>query len=163
MNVESYTGNVNLNLKSGMDGGVEGSVFNLFDGAVAKWSIGKGTSNEFYVWSAVSGDRPLEIVSSGVSDSDIRLIGNVGIGTPTFGTNAAGTLAMANGTAPTGDVANQFAMYAADLAAGNSIPYFRTENGTVIGLNQSLLTTDRPTFAGLTETADIILMQQVYS
>lgn len=72
--------------------------------------------------------------------------GNVGIGTTTFGTNAAGTFAMANGTAPTADVANQHAYYSADFVAGNACPYFRTENGTVIGLNQSLLTTDSPTF-----------------
>lgn len=71
---------------------------------------------------------------------------NIGFSTATFGTNAANVIAIPNGTAPTADVANQFAFYAADLVAGNSIPYFRTENGTVIGLNQSLLTTDSPAF-----------------
>lgn len=72
--------------------------------------------------------------------------GNVGIGgATTFGINAAGTFAMGNGTAPTTNVADQHAYYSADFAAGNAAPYFRTENGTVIGLNQSLLTTDNVT------------------
>ena len=76
--------------------------------------------------------------------------GNVGIGATSFGTNAQKVLAIINGTEPSSSPTDTIQLYAKDLSAGNSIPYFRTENGTIIGLNQSLLTTDSPTFAGLT-------------
>lgn len=75
---------------------------------------------------------------------------NLGIGTDTFGADMIGGVQVALGTVPTADVADTFAFYAADFAAGNACPYFRTENGTVIGLNQSLLTTDNLVFAGVT-------------
>ena len=68
--------------------------------------------------------------------------GNVGIGATTFGADMAGGIAIKLGTDPTGEVADQFAFWGKDFAAGNTCPYFRSENGTVIGLNQSLLTTD---------------------
>lgn len=55
---------------------------------------------------------------------------NVGFnGATTFGTNAAGTIAIANGTAPTADVANQFHFGATDQVAGNSCFTWRTEAG----------------------------------
>ena len=73
---------------------------------------------------------------------------NIGFGTATFGASMVNGLAMLNGTIPTGNVADQFSFYARDFVAGNSCPYFRTENGTIIGLNQGLLTTDSPSFAG---------------
>lgn len=73
--------------------------------------------------------------------------GNIGFGATTFGTNAAKTMALALGTDPTADVADQFAFWGKHIAVGNTGPYFRTENGTVIGLNQSLLDTDPVSFA----------------
>lgn len=78
--------------------------------------------------------------------------GNLGLGQTTFGTSATKTLAVSSGTAPSTSPADAFQMYSADFAAGNACPYFRTENGTVIGLNQSLLTTSTPTFNGATFT-----------
>lgn len=75
----------------------------------------------------------------------VKDTGCVGIGTGSFGASMVGGMAIANNTAPSGDVANQHAYFSADFAAGNAAPYFRTENGTVIGLNQSLLTTDNVT------------------
>ena len=79
---------------------------------------------------------------------------NVGIGTATFGANMVGGLAMKNATAPTGNVADCFQMYSADFAGGNACPYFRTENGTVVGLNQSLLTSDSPVFLEVVSKSD---------
>lgn len=76
--------------------------------------------------------------TDGVLDSVLTLLGgNVGcFGAESFGASAKGVLALANGTAPTGDIANQFALYAADITAGQSAPHFRTENGKVIKLYQ---------------------------
>ena len=71
---------------------------------------------------------------------------NVGIGQATFGTSAVKALALGTGTAPSTSPADAIQLYSADFAAGNACPYFRTENGTVVGLNQSLLTTDSVTF-----------------
>ena len=77
---------------------------------------------------------------------------NLGIGTNVFGADMQGGIQIALGVPPTGNVEDTFAFYAADFAAGNACPYFRTEDGTVIGLNQSLLTTDSPIFDDLTIT-----------
>lgn len=109
-------------------------------------SEGSG-SIEFYIGGHAANNKKV------IFDSN----GNVGIGASTFGTNAAGTMAFLLGTDPDGEVTNQFAFWGKDFAAGNTCPYFRTENGTVIGLNQSLLTTNKPTFAGALLTDDLTL------
>lgn len=85
--------------------------------------------------------------------------GNIGINATYFGATMAKGIQIANATAPTGNIADTFAFYAGDLGgvAGNSGPIFRTENGTVIQLDQSLLTTDKPTYAGAILTDDLIL------
>jgi hypothetical protein len=66
-----------------------------------------------------------------------------GTTSPATATNSFG---LYTGTAPTGSLTDGVVMYSKDFAAGNACPYFRTEGGTVIGLNQSLLTTDSVTF-----------------
>jgi hypothetical protein len=50
----------------------------------------------------------------------INSAGNVGINVATFGTNAAGVLALKNGTAPTTAPADTLQIYASDVSAGNS-------------------------------------------
>ena len=71
---------------------------------------------------------------------------NLGIGTKVFGATMTQGMQMKTGLAPTGNVADTFAFFSKDFAGGNACPHFRTENGTVIGLNQSLFTTDNVTF-----------------
>lgn len=88
--------------------------------------------------------------------------GNFGLGTSSFGASMAKGMQLANATAPTGNVADTFAFYGDDIVAGNSAPHFRTENGTVIKLDQAIDTTAIPTFAGLVETASIIIMNRVF-
>ncbi|OHB99066.1 MAG: hypothetical protein A2Z57_04010 [Planctomycetes bacterium RIFCSPHIGHO2_12_39_6] len=51
-----------------------------------------------------------------------------------WGTDSVGVLAIGNGTAPSTDIANQFAMYSLDIVAGNAAPHFRTETGDVVKL-----------------------------
>jgi hypothetical protein len=54
--------------------------------------------------------------------------------------------------APISSPADCVQMYSADAGGvgGKASPHFRTEDGTIIVLNQTLLTTASPTFAGLT-------------
>ena len=47
--------------------------------------------------------------------------GNVGFGTETFGTSAAGVLGLLNGTAPTSSPANTIQLYAVDVAASSEL------------------------------------------
>lgn len=60
--------------------------------------------------------------------------GNFGVRQTSFGTSAAGVLAIGNGTAPSTSPADAFQMYAADQTAGNSVPKIRTEAGHIITL-----------------------------
>lgn len=68
--------------------------------------------------------------------------GNLGLFATSFGASMAHGFAMGTGTAPSGDVADQFAMYSADIAAGNAAPHFRTENGSVVKIFQGALISD---------------------
>lgn len=92
-------------------------------------------SNKLNIGNLIFGDG-VDAIGTGISS------GNVGIRTATFGADMAGGMAIALGTDPTGEVADQFAFWGKDIVAGNTGPAFRTENGTVIQLDQSLLTTD---------------------
>jgi hypothetical protein len=65
-----------------------------------------------------------------------------------FGTNSC-VFAMKNsnlmGGNPTGSFLDHFAMYSADIVAGNAAPHFRTENGSIIKLYQQYLPTSPTT------------------
>jgi hypothetical protein len=61
----------------------------------------------------------------------ITSTGNVGIGTNTFGTSAAGVLALANGTAPSTGPADTVQLFSVDRSAGNTIPAVRCEGSGV--------------------------------
>jgi len=61
-------------------------------------------------------------------------VNNVGIGTDTFGTNAAKVLAIANGTAPTSSPADMVQLYAEDVS-GSSELKVRDEAGNVTVLS----------------------------
>ena len=58
-------------------------------------------------------------------------IGNAGLGTATFGTNAARSLGIAIGTEPATSIANQIEIYARDTSVGaaNATIGLRTEQG----------------------------------
>jgi hypothetical protein len=60
------------------------------------------------------------------------------------GLNAAdGTnvFSITTGTPPSGNYADSFKLYSADIAAGNAAPHFRTENGTIVKLYQNAAVT----------------------
>ena len=68
--------------------------------------------------------------------------GNVGIGTSTFGTSAAGVLGLNNATAPTTGVANTIQIYSDDLTAGNTTLCVRTEGGGIVSSPSPVPTAD---------------------
>ena len=83
--------------------------------------------------------------------------GNLLLGSAAAGAAATKTLVVETGTPPAGNSVDSFQMYSADFAAGNACPTFRTENGTIIQLNQGLLTTASPQFVGLTLSGHLAL------
>jgi len=62
------------------------------------------------------------------------LNGNVLIGTAAEPADMLGGISMLLNTAPSGSVTNTFQFYAADQAAGNTAPHFRTEAGHIVKL-----------------------------
>ena len=103
--------------------------------SLATFSIdGVGASNI----STTSGDLTVSTITTGT----LRLASvgvwkatgtNFGFGTETFGTNAAGVIAVFSGTAPTTSVADQFQIWSADMGgtAGYACLNYRSEDGTV--------------------------------
>jgi len=63
--------------------------------------------------------------------------GNIGVGTATFGTNAAGVFAVLSGTAPTTGPADSVQFYSSDIAAGHTMPSFFCEGTQVIATGQA--------------------------
>jgi hypothetical protein len=72
----------------------------------------------------------------------ITSVGNLGIGTSTFGTSAATVLAIATGTAPATGPADTIQIYSTDLSAGNTMLSLYTE-GTVVNANATAAATHR--------------------
>jgi hypothetical protein len=117
---------------------------------VSAGSIGTG----YILYGAVQGAPTVNWGLYITGTAQHYLVGNVGIGTATFGNNMTSGIQIASGTDPDGNVVDTIAFYATDIVAGNCGPAFRTENGTVIRLDQSLLTSDSPSFAGFTKIGD---------
>jgi hypothetical protein len=68
---------------------------------------------------------------------------NVGIMASSFGTNADGTLALGNSTAPTTSPANMVQLYAADITTGQSALHLKTEDDGLTTWNNRAGTTNR--------------------
>jgi hypothetical protein len=66
---------------------------------------------------------------------------NIGKDTMLNVNSGTNQLRILNGTAPTTLAADTFALYSADITAGNAAPHFRTENGNVIKLYQEAAVT----------------------
>jgi hypothetical protein len=102
---------------------------------------------------------------SGTLFGGIDINANLLLGNVTAGTNGISVAVVKNGTAPASSPADAFQMYSADQAAGNAVPHFRTENGSIIKLYQvatytpTNFTTDRSFDASattLTELANVL-------
>lgn len=64
-------------------------------------------------------------------------LGNLGLNTNTFSTNAKGVLALTNDSAPTSGPADTVQFYSSDESAGHTIPSFYCEGTNVIATGQT--------------------------
>lgn len=96
-------------------------------------SVGAPRAGNLEITTVSGTEKDIDIRANDVSCLYVKSGGNIGIGTSTFGTNAATVLAIANGTAPTTAVANSFQMWSADIngAAGYAGPHFIVETNAV--------------------------------
>lgn len=108
-------------------------ISSVFIGCYAKPNA-DGETNQIVIGTSAIGIGSNTVMIGNSSIVTTYLQGNVGIKTSTFGSSAAGVLALANGTAPGSSPTNAFQMYAYDVAAGNSCPHFRTETGDIVKL-----------------------------
>lgn len=133
--VEGYltiqqNGNGNATLQAFMIGTGDPKTTYEVNGGLA-WSTGIDNSDS---------DK-FKIAKSSALDTNYYLIidasGNVGVGVSTFGTSAAGVLAVANGTVPSTGPADTVQFYSSDDAAGHTIPSFYCEGTNVVATGQA--------------------------
>jgi len=119
----------------------EAGLVSLFTGggtslAVAGGGIGIPATRRVYLdGTALTGDTYLTetsanniaIVTGGAERLRLDGSGNVGINVTSFGTSAAGVLALKNGTKPTTGPADTVQIFSVDRSAGNTIPAVRCE------------------------------------
>lgn len=117
--------------------------FNIFLGASTK-AFADNDQNEIVIGYNATGIGSNSVVLGNDSITTTVLKGNIGIGTSTFGTNAAKVLGIANGTAPTTSPTDVTQVWSDDQVAGNACFHTRTENGAVIKLYQQAHITDAP-------------------
>ena len=120
-----------------------------FNTDLVGFAVGSGTS-ALTVDRSGSSIRISQINSAGTmifrlgASAVLNLFGtSVGIGTSTFGTNAASVLQLANGVAPTTSPVDSVALYSADAAAGDANLFVRNEQGRferLSGLHRTVLT-----------------------
>ena len=99
----------------------------------------------------ISGEHRFFTAGSGTAGNAITFTqamtldasGNLGIGTATFGTSAAGVLSLGTGTAPTTGPADTVQLFSVDRSAGNTIPAVRCEGSGVTnaGITNTTVTT----------------------
>jgi hypothetical protein len=76
-------------------------------------------------------NHPLAFQTNNAERMRLDASGNLGLNTSTFGTSAAGVLALGTGTAPTTGVADTVQIFSVDRSAGNTIPAVRCEGSGV--------------------------------
>jgi len=83
------------------------------------------------------------LTGTGAERMRLDASGNLGIGTSTFGTSAAGVLSLGTGTAPTTGPADTVQLFSVDRSAGNTIPAVRCEGSGVTnaGITNTTVTT----------------------
>lgn len=86
------------------------------------------TANASFIGSTQAGTTRTPIYLQPISSAGA----NVGIGAPSFGTNAASVFAIGNGTEPTTSPADGIQLYSVDLSAGNATLGLRTETAVAV-------------------------------
>jgi hypothetical protein len=87
--------------------------------------------NTAYTIKAGNGDNSLRFDQDGTDRLTLGSGGNLGLNTATFGSSAAGVLALGTGTAPTTGPADTVQLFSVDRSAGNTIPAVRCEGSGV--------------------------------
>lgn len=150
-----------------IDSATTNAGFRLLEQGSAKWSIASYNGGRFTFYDDANSREALGMSSTGaywnVPEADLNFNvgtlnktyaflvdgakGNIGINVASatsFNANAESVLYIANGTAPNGDVANQFAIYSADRGGTALKASFHTRaedgTGTVLGDLIGLLT-----------------------
>jgi len=130
------TGNYNTGLgyKAGqyITGGAAANAagsYNIFLGSETK-ALANGDENEIVIGYDATGIGSNSVVLGNDSVATTALRGNVGFNTSSFGTSAAGILAIAIGTAPTTAPADMAQMGVSDYAAGDARWWFIGEKST---------------------------------
>ena len=141
----TFSGNVGIGVspshKLHVDGAIAARESNLV-------GVSRNSDNAFVAWltgatgvcsiGSAGGATPyITFRPADVERVRIDSSGNVGIGTGTFGTSAAGVLALKNGTAPTTGPADTVQIYSSDDAAGHTIPSFYCEGTNVLATGQA--------------------------
>jgi len=107
-------------------------------GTAAEWhAVAESSSARLAWYTGLYGSGSLK--GAMYDAGNLYWAGNVGIGTTTFGTSAAGVLGIGNGTAPTTSPADIVQIWSADVggSAGTAGLHLRTEDGQTIVLGSS--------------------------
>lgn len=93
---------------------------------------------------ATGGTKVLKIITGGYSNTPTITFAGGDTGTIVIGGTAQATstkygITWYNGTAPSANVTDGFTMWAADVAAGQSSPWFRTEDGGIFEMGTALV------------------------
>lgn len=97
-----------------------------FAGAASSSIYQSASAQNFFI-NSNTGPIILGANGGGSQQLTVTAAGNVGIGTATFGTSAAGVLALFNGTVPSTSPADTVQLFSADISAGNASLAIRTE------------------------------------
>lgn len=99
-----------------------------YGGTYRNWSLTNASLNDGALYFGVNGTTNRRMF---LTNSATLNIGQDSMLNVQSGTNQ---LRILNGTAPTTLAADTFALYSADIVAGNAAPHFRTENGDIVKL-----------------------------
>lgn len=130
-------GNATLNAPISMGNALGANKINVYESGFTRYGLGMATGT-LTIYAAANGAIGLGAASTvdGTTLTTHMTIngasGSVGLGTATFGANAARVLALAPGTAPTTSPADVIQLWSADRAAtaGKGALHLRTEDGT---------------------------------
>lgn len=96
-----------------------------------------GTTNNYGVVisnNATSGDVNFALAVDSTAGS--YFMGNLGIGTSSYGASMTNGISMFKSTAPTGNVTDAFQLYGLELGSGVVCPHIRNENGDIIKIHR---------------------------
>lgn len=121
-----------------------GSGFSILPGSAFFYTKGADMVFGPDIDQATGGTKVLKIITGGYSNTPTITFAGGDTGTIVIGGTAQATstkygITWYNGTAPSANVTDGFTMWAADVAAGQSSPWFRTEDGGIFEMGTALV------------------------